>query len=121
MSHLEGLVDLQLVDDSGNEEEADSDSSGNELNSSASSSDDDDAIIEGLSVTEEEVALNYQLLGSSSPADPPLHNLQDLKQTYPSAFSELSENTLAAVLQENPLGFELSDFQVGFSASKSIV
>ena len=107
MEHLE-VEDLPLDGGDGDVDISDSD----ELNSSVSSDEDEASITEGLSVTEDDVARNYQLLGSSSLADPPLHLLQDLKQKYPSAFSEMSENTLAAVLQDNHLGFELSDFQV---------
>ena len=115
---MEGLEDLHLVDDEGVDL---SDSSVDEMDSSASSEDDEPAITEGLSVTEDEIARNYELLGSSLPSDPPLHLLQDLKQKYPSAFSELSESTLATVLQENPLGFELSDFQVHIPASRTLL
>ena len=111
---MEGLEDPQLVglegsDDDvsvGNEDSSEEDSNGSE------SDDDQASAIEGLSVSEEDVARNYELLGSSLPADPPLHLLEELRQKYPYAFSELSESTLASVLQENPLEFELSAFQV---------
>ena len=113
---MEGLEKLIERDDgSGDDGGVDlSQSSEDDTDSSVSESDSGDEVsgIEGLSVTKEEVARNYELLGSSFPPDPPIHHLEDLKQEYPFAFSELSESTLAAVLQENPVGFELSAFQV---------
>ena len=115
---MEGLEKLIERDDGSGDDggvdlsqssEDDTDSS---VSESESDSGDEASGIEGLSVTKEEVARNYELLGSSFPPDPPIHHLEDLKQEYPFAFSELSESTLAAVLQENPVGFELSAFQV---------
>ena len=59
---MEGLEDLPL---DGNAVGVDSsDSSEDELNSSMSDDEDSAAIIEGLSVTEDEVTRNYQLLGT---------------------------------------------------------
>ena len=94
-----------------------SDLSEGEEHSSSSEPDSDEGEVEpphmdGLSVTAEDGAKNYELLGSSLPADPPVHLLADLKLKYPYAFTPLSENTLETVLQENPLAFELSAFQV---------
>ena len=111
---MEGLEDPQLVGLEGSDDDVSvSNDDSSEEDSNGSESDDDQAsAIEGLSVSEEDVARNYELLGSSLPADPPLHLLEELRQKYPYAFSELSESTLASVLQENPLEFELSAFQV---------
>ena len=71
---MEGLEDMPL--DGGDEDADISYSSEDESNSSVSSDEDEDAIIGRLSVTEDTVAQNYRLLGNSSPADPPLHCLQ---------------------------------------------
>ena len=97
----------------------DSDSSEDASDSSASEEEEVDAM-EGLSLTEENIARNYPLLGKSVPADPPLHRLKDLRQKYPFAFTELSESTLSAVLKENTLQFQLSDFQVHIPVRKNI-
>ena len=109
---MEGLDDLHLVDPSEDEDTV-SNSSEDELQSDSSGSDEDEASsLEGLSVTEGDVLRNYEVLGTSVPADPPLHLLEDLRKKYPFAFTDHSESTLASVLKDNPLGFELSDFQV---------
>lgn len=110
---MEGLEDPELVELEGSGDDVHDDSREDQSDTSESEEDDDLAsAIEGLSVSEVEVARNFELLGSSVPPDPPLHLLEDLKQKYPYAFTELSESTLDAVLQENPLEFELSAFQV---------
>ena len=59
---MEGLEDLPLDGNAGGVDS--SDSSEDELNSSMSDDEDSAAIIEGLSVTEDEVTRNYQLLGT---------------------------------------------------------
>ena len=113
---MEGLEDPQIAELEGSGDDDSvclSDSSEDQSDTSVSDQEDDQAAaIEGLSVSEDDVARNYELLGGSLPADPPLHLLEDLRQKYPFAFTELSESTLATVLQENPLEFELSAFQV---------
>ena len=111
---MEGLEDPQIAELEGSGDDDSvclSDSSEDQSDTSVSDQEDDQAI-EGLSVSEDDVARNYELLGGSLPADPPLHLLEDLRQKFPYAFTELSESTLATVLQENPLEFELSAFQV---------
>ena len=69
-------------------------------------------ITEGLSITKEEVLRNTQLLNGSMVTDPPVHTLSELRIKHPGAFSEESEEILASVLAENPLQYELSDYQV---------
>ena len=69
-------------------------------------------VTEGLSITKEEVLRNTQLLNGSMVTDPPVHTLSELRIKHPGAFSEESEEILASVLAENPLQYELSDYQV---------
>ena len=122
---MESLEDLHLVDPSDDEDGEVFDSSDGGTNSGSSDSDEDEVTsmecFEGLSVTEGDVSENLKLLGTSLPPDPPLHLLKDLREKYPFAFTDLSERTLAKVLEENPLGFELSDFQVGNHQRKEIM
>ena len=66
-------------------------------------------------MTEGDVGKNYNLLESSVKAAPPIIVLSELRSKYPEAFTEQSEALLASVLEENPLGFQLTDFQVFFA------
>ena len=91
----------------------DSDSSVDESKSSDEEIEDEPGFAQGLAVTREEVGANYHLLGTSVKPDPPVIVLAELLEKYPGAVTEHSERLLAAVLEENPLSFKLSDFQVG--------
>ena len=91
----------------------DSDTSGKDSSSSDEQSEEDSDFEQHLTVTKEEVDANYLLLGKSVKPDPPVIILGDLIQKYPGAVTEQSERLLASVLKENPLSFDLSDFQVG--------
>ena len=91
----------------------DSDTSGEDSSSSDEQSEDNSDFEQHLTVTKEEVDANYLLLGRSVKPDPPVIILRDLIQKYPGAVTEQSERLLAFVLEENPLSFDLSDFQVG--------
>ena len=91
----------------------DSDSSGDESISSDAESEDGSDYVQGLTLTKEEVDANYLLLGTSVVV------LANMIEKYPGAVTERSERLLAAVLEETPLGFELSDFQVGSFCSET--
>ena len=67
---------------------------------------------ESIALTKEGIERNYNLLETSTKADPPVVLLSELRKKYPAAFTPFSEALLASVLEENPLGFQLTDFQV---------
>ena len=90
----------------------DSDLSGDESISSDEEREEESGFEQGLCVTKEEVDANYNLLGSSVKPDPPVVVLAELIEQYPGAVTEQSQHLLASVLEENPLSFQLSDFQV---------
>ena len=69
---------------------------------------------ESLAFTKEDMEKNYKLLETSTKADTPVVPLSELRTRYPAAFTHQSEALLASVLEENPLGFQLTDFQVPF-------
>ena len=67
----------------------------------------------GLNIGKDEVERSYSLLGVPVQPDPSSLVLSELREKYPSAFSEESELLLQCVLRETALPFpELSDFQV---------
>ena len=109
----------QTMEDSADLGLDDSDSSGDESISSDAESEDGSDYVQGLTLTKEEVDANYLLLGTSVKPDPPVVVLANMIEKYPGAVTERSERLLAAVLEETPLGFELSDFQVGSLCSET--
>ena len=62
-------------------------------------------------IQNEEIALNYERLGTPVPPPPSPTSLFELRQHYPQAFSPESEYALEAVLVELQLPFALSAFQ----------
>ena len=80
---------------------------------------DDTGNAESMALTKEDIEKNYNLLETSSKADPPVVLLSELRRRYPAAFTHQSEALLASVLEENPLGFQLTDFQVPYYRMQS--
>ena len=108
--HLSAMADLE--DPEFFEDDPQLDLGGDDLDSSCSEEEDSNYLAGGLSVTREEVSRNLQMLKGSMATDPPVHTLVELRLRHPEAFTEESEETLASVLAENHLQYELSDYQV---------
>ena len=75
---------------------------------------------EQLPISAAEVERNYALMGVLCEPEEPAQSLEQLRQEYPQAFSDISEKALSDTLEELNLPFALSPFQVGFHMYVSV-
>jgi len=68
--------------------------------------------VEQLPISAAEVERNYALMGVLCEPEEPAQSLEQLRQEYPQAFSDISEKALSETLEELNLPFALSPFQV---------
>ena len=64
------------------------------------------------SLLDEDIAANYDRLGTLVPPPPPPVSLEELRLQYPDAFTPESESALHLVLDQLQLPFDLSPFQI---------